>query len=274
MAYVYSHYKKDSQEVFYIGISKSNKEKTRAFDQRKRSLFWKRTANKYGFYVIIVEENISWDQAKDLEKKLIKKYGRVNNNTGSLCNLTDGGEGCLGFVITQEYRKKLSDSKKGKGARFGKDNHFYGKNQSKKSRAKMSNSQKETDKNKGENNFWYGKKMSEERKENLRIMKTGSKHSEETKKKIRSWGAGRPKSDEWKKKVSGKNNGWYGKGHLFSGSKNPRARKCILIETGEVFECLKEACKVNGLSYNTQLAYIKPKHKRHSNRKFNYITKK
>ena len=42
------------------------------------------------------------------EKELIQVYGRVNTNTGILCNLSDGGEGNVGSIVTEERRKQMS----------------------------------------------------------------------------------------------------------------------------------------------------------------------
>jgi hypothetical protein len=41
-------------------------------------------------------------EAHKLEVKLISKIGRINRKTGPLCNLTDGGEGLLGYIPTKE----------------------------------------------------------------------------------------------------------------------------------------------------------------------------
>lgn len=43
-----------------------------------------------------------------LEVSYIKLFGRRDNGTGILANLTDGGEGASGFVPTEETRSKLS----------------------------------------------------------------------------------------------------------------------------------------------------------------------
>jgi len=272
MAYVYLHKKKSDDELFYVGISKSNDDLyTRANDIRKRSDFWKRLVKKYGFYVEIYKSNISWEEAKKIEIKLIKKHGRINLKTGILCNLTDGGEGCIGFEITDAYREKLSKASKGKGKRFGKENHFYGKTHTKETRNKISEALLKSDKNKGINNANYGKKMSDEQKQKLSIAHKGKKLSKEHKRKISEGGKGILKSEQWKEKRRGENNFFFGKSELLSGENNPRAKKCIFIETGEIFECLKTACKIKKMSYDTQRAYINPNHKRHSNRKFNYL---
>ena len=41
------------------------------------------------------------------EMELIAKFGRVNSGTGTLCNLTDGGEGSSGFKHSEESKKKI-----------------------------------------------------------------------------------------------------------------------------------------------------------------------
>src|SRR5208283_1011301 len=49
-------------------------------------------AVKYGFNdlnIKIISEMISWENACDLEKVLIKKYGRLDQKTGCLANLTN-----------------------------------------------------------------------------------------------------------------------------------------------------------------------------------------
>lgn len=258
--------------MFYIGISNSSDGKyLRATDKNKRSRFWKSLVEKNGFYHKIIQDDISWEDAIKLEIDLIAEYGRLNNKSGILCNLTDGGDGCIGFPITDEYRKKCSDSQKGRPGRFGADNPFFGKKHTPESMAKKSETTIRNGKLKGKNNPNYGKPVSLERREHQRQFRLGKKHPEETKVKIRAWGKGRPKSQEWKDKNSGVNNWLYGNGHLISGDISPSAKKCVHISTGVEYGCLKSACKELGLSYNTELAYIKVHHKRHHNRKFNYL---
>jgi len=41
------------------------------------------------------------------EMQLIYEFGRVNSGTGTLCNLTDGGEGSSGFKHTEESKQKI-----------------------------------------------------------------------------------------------------------------------------------------------------------------------
>lgn len=97
MAVVYLHKKKNNDEVFYIGIGLNE---DRAYSSKGRNIHWERVVNKYGYNVEIVESDIDWETACELEKYLIKKYGRDN-----LTNMTDGGEGLVN--PSEEVRKKL-----------------------------------------------------------------------------------------------------------------------------------------------------------------------
>lgn len=107
--YVYLHRNKTTGKVFYVGKGKCR----RAWECANRSAFWKKTVRKYGHTVEIVLNNLQEWYAFELESELILKYGRRNNNTGCLVNLTDGGEGESGKVYTEEQRKRMSDSQKG-----------------------------------------------------------------------------------------------------------------------------------------------------------------
>jgi hypothetical protein len=113
MAYVYRHIRLDKNEPFYIGIG-SDKEYKRASTPKNRNIFWKRIVNKTEFEVEILCDNINWDEACIKEKEFISLYGRKDKNKGSLCNLTDGGEGVYGLKMSNESKKKMSDARKGK----------------------------------------------------------------------------------------------------------------------------------------------------------------
>lgn len=107
MAYVYGHMRLDNNKYFYIGIGSDSKYK-RANERSRRSKFWKNITTKYNYKVIIIHDNITYDEAKIKEIELIKLYGRIDNNSGILCNMTDGGDGTKNKIINSEYRKKLS----------------------------------------------------------------------------------------------------------------------------------------------------------------------
>ena len=63
---------------------------------------------------IIVQDHESEDAAFFAECFLIGFYGRKNIGTGCLINLTDGAEGAAGAIRSQESRRRMSESKKGK----------------------------------------------------------------------------------------------------------------------------------------------------------------
>lgn len=58
--------------------------------------------------IVILKENLTDQDAKNLEIELIKLYGRKDIGTGILYNRTDGGEGNLGRIVTPEHKEKQS----------------------------------------------------------------------------------------------------------------------------------------------------------------------
>lgn len=112
MGYVYGHYRSSNDQIFYVGISKRSNNYYRAYTKHSRNKIWNNIADK-GYYVKILHENVSEDFAKEMEVRLIKKHGRIDNGTGILANMTDGGDGLIGFVATPEYRAKISKQWKG-----------------------------------------------------------------------------------------------------------------------------------------------------------------
>jgi hypothetical protein len=114
MAYVYKHIRVDKNEVFYIGIGSDNKGKfTRAYSRKGRSKFWKDLTKNTQYKVEILHANITWKEACQKEKELILQYGRKDLSTGTLCNLTDGGDGVNGYTHNKERLFKLSKNSKG-----------------------------------------------------------------------------------------------------------------------------------------------------------------
>lgn len=106
MAYVYRHIRLDKNEPFYIGIGNDIYYK-RARNKSRRNKFWKNIISKTDYEVEILFDNISYDFAKQKEIEFIKLYGRKDLGTGTLVNLTDGGEGIIGFCRNQEYKDKI-----------------------------------------------------------------------------------------------------------------------------------------------------------------------
>lgn len=107
MSCVYAHIRPDTDTIFYIGIGKKN---SRAYSKCGRNTYWKNIVKKCNnvFKVNILHDNLTWEEACNKEKEYIKQYGRVDNCTGTLCNLTDGGEGILNLQHTDEAKLKIS----------------------------------------------------------------------------------------------------------------------------------------------------------------------
>jgi hypothetical protein len=133
--YVYKHIRMDSNEVFYIGIgNKKNFERAYEFRKDKRNPIWWKIYNKTNILVEIVFEGLSKENASTKEQELIKKYGRIDLNEGTLCNLTDGGDGIWNCKRSEETKKILSILK------LGDKNPMYGKKQSDETKKKRSQS--------------------------------------------------------------------------------------------------------------------------------------
>jgi len=111
MAVVYLHRRLDNNEVFYIGIGNNRK---RAGNRSTRNNLWKKIVAKTDYKIDIVFEDISLKEAQEAEILLIKLYGRKNIGTGTLANLTDGGEKNDGIIRSEEWRKQHSEAMKGK----------------------------------------------------------------------------------------------------------------------------------------------------------------
>ena len=111
-AYVYTHKRLDKDCIFYVGIGSSANYK-RAYQTHKRNDHWTRVNNLTKIEVEVLFDGLTLGVANYYEKYLIATYGRVNKGTGTLVNMTDGGDGVRGWVITEEGRKRMSLAKKG-----------------------------------------------------------------------------------------------------------------------------------------------------------------
>lgn len=111
MAIVYQHIRLDTNKVFYVGISLKYR---RAYEKAsRRNNIWTKIASKSDFKVEILKEDITWEEACKLEIELISKYGRIDLGTGSLANLTNGGEGTINRIQPKEEKEKRANSIRG-----------------------------------------------------------------------------------------------------------------------------------------------------------------
>ena len=139
------------------------------------------------------EEKLNW-----FERFYIKKYHCRDKSIGY--NLTDGGDGILGHYHSEETKKKIGESHKGRTSpnkckpmsevqkrkigesHKGKPSPNKGKHHSEETKKKISNSNK--GKTIGRTVWNKGLHHSEETKKKISESNKGNHHSEETKKKI------------------------------------------------------------------------------------------
>jgi hypothetical protein len=122
---LYIHKRKDNGEVFYVGIGNSK----RPYVKNKRSVWWKNIVKEHGYEIEILKENITWEEACELEKFYIKEFGRKDLGMGSLVNMSDGGDGL--FNPSDEWKKNNSERNTGKNnPNYGKIGYWNGKKRS------------------------------------------------------------------------------------------------------------------------------------------------
>lgn len=119
MAYVYRHVRLDTNKVFYIGIGSSVGYK-RAKEKIGRNIYWKRIVNKTEYKIDIIFDDLTSEEARLKEVEFISIYGRRDLGLGTLVNLTNGGDGACGLIVSEKTRNKLSEKSKLQKANLGK----------------------------------------------------------------------------------------------------------------------------------------------------------
>jgi group I intron endonuclease len=107
--YLYAHLRADNNEPFYIGVGTIQKKSkyARSKSTSGRNSYWKNTVNKYGYKIVIFCETSNYKEALTKEQNYIQVLG-LKKEKGYLVNMTLGGEGCLGYKHTDEYKNNLS----------------------------------------------------------------------------------------------------------------------------------------------------------------------
>lgn len=105
--YVYAWRRPDTNEIFYIGKGRGRRDVTL---KHRNPIFMNivRKLKRDGLKpsVFRLHDNLSEEDAFSLEKSEITYYGRIDINTGSLANFTDGGEGISGSVHSEFTKAK------------------------------------------------------------------------------------------------------------------------------------------------------------------------
>jgi hypothetical protein len=99
--YVYMYLREDGTP-YYIGKGKHR----RAWVNTGRTINRPQDESR----IEIHTDNLTEDEALSLEIELIAEYGRKDNGTGILRNLTDGGDGVSGLRHNEETKRKISEA--------------------------------------------------------------------------------------------------------------------------------------------------------------------
>jgi len=201
-------------EPFYIGKGSGNRinehdgeirSKSRTRKANKIRKIWKETDRLHIKAKLF--EKLTEDQALETEIFLIKQIGRLDHQSGSLTNATDGGDGSSNYSV--DHLRNLS-------IRFsGKNNPFYGCHHSPKTIERLKESSKKLFS--GINNPMCGKHHSQSTKEKISVSKFGIPvHSFESRGRL-------------KEKFAGQNNPMYGRHHTDSAREKISANRSYAV---------------------------------------------
>lgn len=223
--FVYKHTSPSGK--VYIGItSRSPKSRWKHGSGYANNPYFTHAIEKYGwenFEHEILYEGLSKEEACEKEISLIKKYDSSNHEKGY--NITTGGEynsaskegrkrislANKGKELSEETRRKIADARKGR-------------EMSDEAKKRLSDTRKA-----------MHIQMSDEHKKKIIEANTGKDMSIETRDKIRQGLKGKEKSELHKKRLSESRKGKY------TGKDNSIAEAVRCIETGEIFECMRDA---------------------------------
>jgi len=195
--YTYAYLRED-KTPYYIGKGKGDR-----INSKKRSIKPPKDKSR----IIYLKQNLTEAEAFKHEIYMIDVFGRIDLGTGILHNMTNGGDGVSGGIISDETKRKLSEAHKGK-------------THSEETRRKISEAKKgkthseETKRKIGEAH----KNPSEETRRKIGEASKGRNKdrivSEETRRKMSESGKGRTHSEDSKKKMSEASKGtkWWNDG--------------------------------------------------------------
>jgi hypothetical protein len=250
--YTYAYLRED-RTPYYIGKGSYN----RAYEKRKYEIRPPKDKSR----IIFLKQNLTKEDAFKHEIYMIAVFGRKDLGTGVLRNKTNGGEGCSGYILTEENKRKISERQRCEG------NSFYGKTHSQETIEKM-------------RVIKTGKTQSQETRDKIAATKIGIPRSQETIEKMRAANIGKTLPQETKNKISeaisGEKHYMFGKTLSqeikdkirvgISGENNPKSNWWrITFSDGRVIErCgLSNWVKENGYNVGSVYELYKKRRKRH-----------
>ena len=244
--YIYLDPRKSPAEPIYVGKGKDNRSqfhKTRANNPILKRKITK--INELGLEPIveIYQNNLTEQEALNLEIELISKFGRIDLKTGTLCNLTEGGEGSSGRIASEETKKLWSEQRKGKKQTKAQYEANCNRTVSEETKKKISDSNK-------------GRKLSQESIDKIKKAHTGSKRSEETKILMSEQRKGKKQTPAQ---------------YAANCNRKPKTRKIECINNSKIYNSAKQAAEELNLKSTAIQAVANGSRKQHKGYLFKYV---
>ena len=187
--YVYVFLREDRYTPYYVGKGKDY----RCTERTGRLIKPPRDKSR----IVKIKENLTEEDAFELERTLIKFWGRKDLGTGVLLNRTDGGEGPAGKVLSEETKNKIRGYRHTEEAKEKMRDRVYDEEYRERCRQRR-----------------LGTTLSEETKKKISISSTGRRHTEETKLKCSLTNKGRKHGEEFREKCRERQTGkkWWNNG--------------------------------------------------------------
>lgn len=240
---VYVIENKVNQKLYVGQTTKSviDRWKAHVKDHKRCNYVFYKAMRKYGIDAFCIKCSFklnSKEEMNELESFLIEEFNTMNPNG---YNMTAGGEGRPGAIVTDETRLKISNSLKGKMA--GIKNPMFGVRFSDERRMKISESRK-------------GKIISDETREKMSAAQSGEKNHLYGVKGEANPLFGIKRSDEFRKKVSEGS-----KGKVFSEEhrrkiSESKGKAVIDLETNEIHVSARMLSEKIGKPYSSIKLYL------------------